>query len=103
MPQQDLALFDGAGQYDVGAVLQPPSEGIWGIPREKLEQLTGFGLDVSKNHEEARTLMRSLGLWAGRRVESQRVGAQHRMVSRSGGHPEGSAEGNLDRWRARKR
>jgi hypothetical protein len=51
MPRQDLALFDGEGQYDVGAVLQPPSEGIWGIPREKLEQLTGFGLDVSRNHE----------------------------------------------------
>ena len=68
MPRQDLALFDGEGQYDVGAVLQPPSEGIWGIPREKLEQLTGFGLDVSRNHEEARTLMRSLGLWAGRPV-----------------------------------
>jgi hypothetical protein len=51
MPRQDLALFDGAGQYDVGAVLQPPSEGIWEIPREKLEQLTGFGLDVSRNHE----------------------------------------------------
>ena len=82
MPHQDLALFDGEGQSDVGAVLQPPSEGIWGRPREKLERLTGFGLDVSRNHEEARTLMRSLGLWAGRRVESQRVGAQHRMESR---------------------
>ena len=35
------------------------------MPREKLEQLTGCGLDVSRNHEEARTLMRSLGLWAG--------------------------------------
>jgi hypothetical protein len=30
MPRQDLALFDGKGQYDVGAVLQSPSEGIWG-------------------------------------------------------------------------
>jgi peptide/nickel transport system substrate-binding protein len=80
MPRQDLALFEGEAQYDIGAVLQPPSEGIWGIPREKLEQLTGFGMDVSRNHEEARTLMRSLGLWAGRPVER-----------------------NLDRWRARKR
>jgi hypothetical protein len=26
MPRQDLALFDGEGQYDVGAVLQPPSK-----------------------------------------------------------------------------
>jgi hypothetical protein len=26
MPRQDLALFDGEGQYDLGAVLQPPSK-----------------------------------------------------------------------------
>src|SRR2546423_805252 len=32
-----------------------------GMSREKLEQLTGCGLDVSRNHEEARALMRSLG------------------------------------------
>ena len=51
----------GEGQYDVGAVLQPPPEGIWGMPREMLEQLTGYGTDVSKNREEARALMRSLG------------------------------------------
>jgi peptide/nickel transport system substrate-binding protein len=51
----------GEGQYDVGAVLQPPPEGIWGMPREMLEQLTGYGPDVKKNREEARALMRSLG------------------------------------------
>jgi peptide/nickel transport system substrate-binding protein len=56
-----VLLDDGEGQYDVGAVLQPASERIWGMPREKLEQLTGYGLDVSRNHEEARALMRSLG------------------------------------------
>ena len=51
----------GEGQYDVGGVLQPPPEGIWGMPKEMLEQLTGYGPDVKKNREEARTLMRSLG------------------------------------------
>jgi hypothetical protein len=35
MPRQDLALFDGEGQSDVGAVLQPPSEGIWGRSRSR--------------------------------------------------------------------
>jgi peptide/nickel transport system substrate-binding protein len=39
----------GEGQYDIGAVLQPPPEGIWGMPRETLEQLTGYGPDVKKN------------------------------------------------------
>jgi peptide/nickel transport system substrate-binding protein len=51
----------GEGQYDVGAVLQPRPEGIWGMPKEMLEQLTGYGADVKKNREEARGLMRSLG------------------------------------------
>jgi peptide/nickel transport system substrate-binding protein len=49
------------GNGDIGAVLQPPPEGIWGMPREALEQLPGYGSDVQKNREEARMLMRSLG------------------------------------------
>src|SRR5882757_5593615 len=36
----------GEGQYDIGAVLQPPPEGIWGMPPEMLQQLTGYGPDV---------------------------------------------------------
>jgi len=51
----------GEGQYDVGAVLQPPPEGIWGMPREMLEELTGYGPNVKKNREEAQAMMRSLG------------------------------------------
>jgi peptide/nickel transport system substrate-binding protein len=51
----------GEGQYDVGAVLQPPPEGIWGMPLEMLQQLKGYGPDVQKNREEARGMMRSLG------------------------------------------
>src|SRR5438067_5060902 len=51
----------GEGQYDIGAVLQPPPEGIWGMPLEMLQQLTGYGPDVQKNREEARAMMRSLG------------------------------------------
>jgi peptide/nickel transport system substrate-binding protein len=51
----------GEGQYDIGAVLQPPPEGIWGMPQEMLQQLTGYGPDVQKNREEARGMMRSLG------------------------------------------
>src|SRR5260370_28768959 len=42
----------GECQYDVGAVLQPPPEGIWGMPREMVEQLTGYGPDVNKSREE---------------------------------------------------
>src|SRR5439155_16933407 len=51
----------GEGQYDIGGVLQPPPEGIWGMPKEMLQQLTGYGPDVQKNRDEARAMMRSLG------------------------------------------
>jgi peptide/nickel transport system substrate-binding protein len=51
----------GGGKYDVGGVLQPPPEGIWGMPLEVLQQLKGYGPDVQKNREEARGMMHSLG------------------------------------------
>ena len=49
------------GHGDIGAVLQPPPEGIWGMPPEVLQQLPGYGPDIKKNREDARALMRSLG------------------------------------------
>jgi peptide/nickel transport system substrate-binding protein len=49
------------GHGDIGGVLQPPPEGIWGMPPEVLRTLPGYGPDVAKNREDARTLMRSLG------------------------------------------
>jgi len=51
----------GEGQYDIGAVLQPPPEGFWGMPSELLEQLPGYSPDNGKNREQARVMMRSLG------------------------------------------
>jgi peptide/nickel transport system substrate-binding protein len=49
------------GHNDIGGVLQPPPEGIWGMPPELLQTLPGYGPDVQKNRDEARGLMRSLG------------------------------------------
>jgi peptide/nickel transport system substrate-binding protein len=63
----------GEGQYDIGAVLQPPPEGIWGMPREMLEQLTGYGPDVGKNREDARAMMRSLGYGPDNRLKVKLV------------------------------
>jgi peptide/nickel transport system substrate-binding protein len=49
------------GNNDIGAVLQQPPEGIWGMPPEILQTLPSYGPDVTKNREEARPLMRSVG------------------------------------------
>ena len=36
-------LFEG--QADVGGTMQPPPEGVWGMPREMLETIPGYGPD----------------------------------------------------------
>jgi peptide/nickel transport system substrate-binding protein len=51
----------GQGQGHVGAVLQPPPPGLWGMPPDMLKQLPGYDLDVPKNRAEARHLMEGLG------------------------------------------
>jgi peptide/nickel transport system substrate-binding protein len=49
------------GQGDMGGILLPPPEGIWGMPQELLRTLPGYGPDVQASRAEARNLMRSLG------------------------------------------
>jgi peptide/nickel transport system substrate-binding protein len=49
------------GQGDIGAVMQPPPDGLWGMPPELLRTLPGYAPDVEKNRAEARTLMEKLG------------------------------------------
>ena len=49
------------GQGRIGASMLSPPEGVWGMPPEMIETLTGYGPDVAKNREEARAIMRGLG------------------------------------------
>ena len=49
------------GQGRIGAAMLPPPEGVWGMPNEVLETLTGYGSNVEKNRDEARAIMRKLG------------------------------------------
>jgi len=51
----------GQGEGEIGGVLQPPPAGLWGMPPDQIAKLPGYGLDVHKNREEARALMRKLG------------------------------------------
>ena len=45
----------------MSAVMLPPPYGLWGMPKEVLETLPGFGSDVAKNRAEARQIMEKLG------------------------------------------
>src|SRR5262249_52101411 len=52
-------LFEG--QADIGGTLQPPPAGIWGMPKEMLQTIPGYGPDVKASREEARKLMQKAG------------------------------------------
>jgi len=41
--------------------MQPPPEGVWGMPLEMLRTLPGYDPDVSKNRAQARSIMEKLG------------------------------------------
>jgi len=49
------------GKGDIGGVMLPGPEGIWGMPSEMLQTLPGYGNDVAKNRAEARQIMQKLG------------------------------------------
>ena len=42
------------------AAMQPPPQGLWGMPKDMLDTLPGYGSDVAKNREQARAIMKKL-------------------------------------------
>jgi len=86
------------GQGVIGAVMQPPPDGLWGMTPETLAALPGYGPDVAMNRVEARKIMEKLGYGPDKRLAFD---AQHSGVSRSGGNPDQPVEGDLYRRRAR--
>jgi peptide/nickel transport system substrate-binding protein len=49
------------GHAIVGASMLPPPAGVWGVPKDVLEGMPGFGADIEKNRSEARQIMEKLG------------------------------------------
>ncbi|MBV8591668.1 MAG: hypothetical protein JO212_16695, partial [Acetobacteraceae bacterium] len=41
--------------------MQPPPEGVWGMPREMLRTLPGYDPNVTKNRARGRSIMEKLG------------------------------------------
>ncbi len=60
-------LFEG--QADEGGALLPPPAGIWGMPKDQLETVAGYGPDVKKNRDEARKLIEAAGYSADKRLK----------------------------------
>jgi peptide/nickel transport system substrate-binding protein len=49
------------GQGAAGGMMQPPPDGLWGMPKEMLQTLPGYDPDVGKSRGEARRLMEKAG------------------------------------------
>ncbi|MGZ5910259.1 MAG: ABC transporter substrate-binding protein [Reyranella sp.] len=49
------------GDAQLGGTMQPPQDGVWGLPQETYEAVPGYGPDLQKNREEARALMKKAG------------------------------------------
>ena len=57
------------GQGDIGGVMQPPPEGLWGMPPDLLKTLPGYDPDVRKNRIDARQIMEKLGYGSDNRLK----------------------------------
>src|SRR4029077_11510745 len=64
------------GHGDIGGVMQPLPEGVWGMPQDVLKALPGYDPDVQKNRSEAREIMQKLGYGPKNRL-ALKVSARH--------------------------
>jgi peptide/nickel transport system substrate-binding protein len=56
------------GMGDIGGVMLPAPEGVWGMPPEMLKTLPGYDSDVAKNRAEARKITEGLGYGPDKRL-----------------------------------
>ncbi len=63
------------GNAEVGGTMQPPKDGVWGLPADQLADVPGYGSDVEKNRAEARAIMQKLGYGPDKRLKLK-VGAR---------------------------
>jgi peptide/nickel transport system substrate-binding protein len=49
------------GQGSIGGVMQPPPEGVWGMPTYAFKALPGYDPDVATSRAKARKIMEKLG------------------------------------------
>jgi peptide/nickel transport system substrate-binding protein len=56
------------GQGTIGGVMQPPPEGIWGMPPYAMRSLPGYDPDVATSRAQARKIMEKLGYGPNKRL-----------------------------------
>jgi peptide/nickel transport system substrate-binding protein len=58
------------GQGAIGGVMQPPPEGIWGMPVYAMRNLPGYDPDVNASRAKARQIMEKLGYGPNNRLKA---------------------------------
>ena len=58
----------GQGHCAIGGPLEPPPEGLWGMPAEMLKALPGYGPDIAQRRVKARQIMETLGYGPDKRL-----------------------------------
>jgi peptide/nickel transport system substrate-binding protein len=56
------------GQGSIGGVMQPPPEGVWGMPAYAMKTLPGYDPDVAASRIKARKIMEKLGYGPNKRL-----------------------------------
>jgi len=56
------------GQGAIGGVMQPPPEGVWGMPPYAMRNLPGYDPDVASSRGKARQIMEKLGYGPNKRL-----------------------------------
>ena len=59
------------GQASIGTAMQPPPDGVWGMPQEMMKAIPGYDPDVQKNRAEARNIMEGLGYAPTKRLRTK--------------------------------
>ncbi len=59
------------GMGDIGGVMLPPPEGVWGMPADMLKTLPGYDPAVEKNRAAARKIMENLGYGPDKRLPTK--------------------------------
>jgi peptide/nickel transport system substrate-binding protein len=57
------------GQGAIGGVMQPPPEGIWGMPAYAMRNLPGYDPDIAASRAQARKIMETLGYGPNNRLK----------------------------------
>ena len=61
LDRQAFVDIIGQGQGAIGGPMEPPPEGLWGMPAEMLTALPGYGPDVGPRRAVARQIVEKLG------------------------------------------